>query len=83
MEYYHNLGRKFGKGPGKFNEWLLEKYPKAETLMCFPIGYDRAKGVASREALPIHIRNCVHHPEHGKYTKSQLQKAIKFLSRIK
>lgn len=56
-----------------FEKWLFES-KKIQYIDC--------RSSRGKETILGHIRNCIHHKDHGIYTKSQLSDAINILKQI-
>lgn len=70
---YNKLESKHGGSPSRFNAWLLTAHPRIQKITC-------RKGII--EAVPIHVRHSIHHPDHPSYTAGQLSATLKFLESI-
>lgn len=56
----------------KVDQWLLSREPNMPIVNC----------KRGRETLPTHIRHCIHHKGHGKYTRGELAKAKSILEKL-
>lgn len=58
------------------DQWLLQKDSNTPIVNCIECEKRKCK------TLPTHVRHCIHHKEHGTYTKRQLIKSKSILSKL-
>ncbi|MFA6525026.1 MAG: DUF262 domain-containing protein [Patescibacteria group bacterium] len=68
---YGNVEDRLGNSQ-RVDDWLVSKKPRIKTVTC------RGK----KETFITHIRHCIHHNKHGKYTKLDLRNATNLLNQI-
>ena len=66
------LELKFGGKYKDIDSWLMKKLPEIPVIEC----------KRRKETLPTHVRHCIHHSEHGEYTKKELQTSINALKKL-
>ena len=75
LKLYSKLESKL-KTQDKINNWIISKHPKVPTTKC------AIRNLSQNETLPVHIRNCIHHPQHGRFNNKQIVKSIEILDLI-
>lgn len=68
---YDGAERHFGS-TNNVDAWLLNEKPRIKMVNC-------GRG---DETLPTHIRHCIHHKRHGKYTEQQLRRMTALLLKL-
>ena len=73
-ELYGKFENKF-KNSANVDGWIFSQRPRLKKYNC--------RKNNSAESLPTHIRHCIHHKNHGKFSSQELKKAMKILEELK
>jgi len=73
-DLYGKFEDKFGNSAA-VDAWIFSKKPGLKKYKC--------RKNKPNESLPTHIRHCIHHKRHGKFSSNELKRAIKILEELK